>query len=246
VTSVAIHRTLHRIGLDLVRYPGSTTVLGRRLRLLRHYGVDLVLDVGANVGQYGALLRAIGYRGHIVSFEPLPDAYAELARVAGQDRAWEVVNVALGAASGEAALHTAANSVSSSFLPMLPEHARAAPESVYVADVIVPVRTLDEVYDQYASADERVFLKVDAQGYEAQVLAGAARSLERIVGLQLEMSIVPLFEGSPTLPELITSVAGLGFTLMGIEPGFTDWSSGRLLQADGIFFRASSTRAAAS
>ena len=62
-------------------------------------------------------------------------------------------------------------------------------------------------------------------------------ALSRVVGLQLELSMVPLYDGQPLIDDLIGSVRTMGFVLMSLEPDFYDQSTGQLLQADGIFFR---------
>lgn len=228
---------MHALGLDIVRYPGRLSSLGRRKRLLDYHRIDVVCDVGANVGQYGRELRRLGFAGRIVSFEPLPAAFEELSRVAAGDPRWEVAQVAMGDRAGEATLHVAGNSASSSMLEMLPAHLEAAPDSRYVGDVQVTMSTLDDELELRIRADERLFLKVDAQGYEAHILAGATRSLDRIQGLQLELSLVPLYAGAPTLASLVREIEDRGFTLMSVEPGFIDVRSGQLLQVDGVFFR---------
>jgi FkbM family methyltransferase len=210
------------------------------MKLLEFHRIDVIIDVGANVGQYGRQLRDLGFKGRIVSFEPLPVAYAELSRRVGRDAAWQAFELAIGDHDGQAIMHVAANSVSSSLLGMLPAHLDAAPYSEFVGDIEVEMITLSEVIDRHVDTKDRLFVKVDAQGYESRILAGAAEGLDRIQGLQLELSIVPLYEGSATLGTLIAEAERLGFTLMSIEPGFSDQRSGRLLQADGVFFRAQS------
>jgi FkbM family methyltransferase len=228
---------LRRFGVDVVRWPGRTQPLGRRLSLLRHHKIDVVLDVGANEGQYASLLRRIGWTGRIVSFEPLPEPFGRLDRRAARDKDWTAVNVALGERDGEGLMHVAGNVVSSSFLTVLPAHVAAAPDSGPVGDLRVPIRRLDSVFDEHVRPGERPFLKIDAQGYEQFILEGASASLPRIDGLQLELSLVPLYEGSALLEVLIDNLRMRGFELMGVEPGFADRHTGRLLQVDGVFFR---------
>ncbi len=232
-----IKRLLRKAGYDLVRFDVSHSATARRMRLLRHYGIDLVLDVGANAGRYARDLRRTGYRGRIVSFEPLSSAYAGLARAAAQDPLWETVNVALGREHTTAQLHVARNSESSSLLEMLPRHVEAAPEAAYTDAETVAVRRLDDLFAAYDRASARVLLKIDAQGYERHILDGARQTLGRITGLQLEMSLVPLYEGETLFRPMIDLLAAQGFALMSIEPGFSDPVSGRLLQMDGLFFR---------
>ena len=97
-----------------------------RQAVLRQAGVSSVLDVGANEGLYGEALRRAGYSGTIHSFEPLPDAFDRLSARASRDVNWYAINAACGEAAGTLELNRSANSVSSSFLEMLDEHARAA------------------------------------------------------------------------------------------------------------------------
>ncbi len=232
---------VRRFGFDVVRYdplagvPLLAPALRRRACLLSTFGIDLVLDVGANTGQFGRELRALGYRGRIVSFEPLSSAFSVLARAARADGRWEALHMALGDANGTAEMHIAANSVSSSLLPMLPAHLAAAPNSGYVGSEPTPVRRLDSLFDRICSPAERVFLKVDAQGYERRILEGAP--LERIQTLQLEMSLIPLYEGEWLFRELYELLEEKGYTLVFIEPAFADERTGQVLQIDGIFHR---------
>ena len=207
------------------------------LRLLRRFEVDLVLDVGANAGQFGRQLRAMGYRGRMVSFEPLAQPFRKLKFNTATFPNWQAVQLALGDTDEARTIHVAGNSQSSSFLEMLPQHLAAAPKSAYVGTESVTVRRLDSVIDQYCGPRERVFLKIDTQGYEAAVLRGAGQSLTRCIGVQLEMSIAPLYQGELLLPELIGEMVKHGFALMHLKPGFFDPRTGELLQLDGLFFR---------
>lgn len=228
---------LHRFGLDLTDYPKPHW---RQLkRLLDHFGISLVLDVGANTGQYAGYLRAAGYRGRIVSFEPLADAHEALTRRAAGDAAWTVApRLALGAADGEIEINVSNDRDMSSVLPMRAEVLRASPSSRTVAREKVRLTTLDAVFADYASDTDRVLLKIDTQGYERQVLEGAERTLPRLTGIQLELSLVPLYEGETTWLVLIDDLARRGFEPRLIIPGYFDRHLMRLLQVDGVFFRA--------
>jgi FkbM family methyltransferase len=228
-------RIARRQGYDVVEYPAPD--VRRRLKLLRHFNIDLVLDVGADTGQYVRQLRRCGYAGRVVSFEPLAGSFGELRAAAADDSRWDVVNMALGARDGPATLHVAANSHSSSLREVLPAHLRAAPQSCYVGAEQVEMRRLDAVFAEYRGEARRVYLKIDVQGAEHEVLAGATEALRHIMGVQLEMSLVPLYAGQALMPELLTFLSAQGFALMSLEPGFTDPRTGRLLQVDGVFFR---------
>ena len=232
-----IKRLARTVGFDIVRHPGPATTGGRRMMQMRSHGVDLVVDVGANVGQYAKDLRADGYRGALISIEPLPEAYDLLARAAQADKAWRTINCAIGREAGVATIHVAENSVSSSMLSILPSHVAAAPTSQVAGSVDVPVRTLDAILDEAAGDAEHVFVKVDTQGFELEVLEGAAGRLDNVVGVEVEMSLVPLYEGAPTMPALVEWLERHGFWLGDLTPEFVDPNTGRLLQVNGLFFR---------
>ena len=209
-----------------------------RLRLLHTHRVDVVLDVGANAGQFATQLRDMGFDGKIVSFEPTSSAFAVLERYAKHDPRWQAVRLAMGDSNHQAVINVSANSQSSSLLDMKPRHLDACAESKYVGGELVEVRTLDSTIDQYVGPTERAYLKIDTQGYEKHVLEGATRSLGReIVGVQLESALIELYQGETLFDEIIAWMKQHGFSLMSIEPGFTDAKSGQMLQTDLIFFR---------
>jgi FkbM family methyltransferase len=209
----------------------------RRVRLLASRGVDLILDVGASVGQYALRTRSAGYGGRIVSFEPLSSAYAELSARAGADTSWDCRNQALGSSARQAELHIARNSYSSSLLEIGDRHLESAPDSRYVGSEAVSLVTLDSIWDEVVRDAERPHLKLDVQGFELEALRGAERSLSKLAGVEAELSLAPLYEAAPTYREVIDHLEATGFRLVGLEPEFFDPETAELLQAQGIFFR---------
>jgi FkbM family methyltransferase len=222
-------------GVDLVRLGSIRHPIGRRARMMARLGVDLVIDVGANRGQFGLEIRRAGYRGRILSIEPLTEPFQFLARLAAKDNRWDVIQSAVGPSSGSATIHVAANGgASSSLLPMLDLHTHAAPKATFVGDEQVEVAMLDDLVRLRGLDGATVFTKVDVQGYELQVLAGGSEALTRSSLVQLEMSLLPLYETGPTHRDILEYMEGRGFLLVGIEPGFAS-PTGLLLQADGLF-----------
>jgi FkbM family methyltransferase len=229
---------LRKAGIELNRYTIHTSASVQLDRLLRHCGIDLVLDVGANRGQYAAELRAHGYGGRIVSFEPLSVAHESLKLAARGIPGWTVApRMAIGDSDGEIDIHVAGNSLSSSILDMLPAHERAAPGSAYVASEAVPLKRLDGVAGEFLAGSRRVLLKIDTQGYEDRVLAGAAGLLDRVAAIQTELSLVPLYAGQRLFDEMRARIEALGFVLFAIFPGYVHETTGRTLQLDGFFLR---------
>jgi len=233
-----VRRTANRLGIDLHRYRPQTTESGRLTRMLATHRVDLVLDVGANVGQFARALRRAGYDGRIVSFEPLAEAHAQLCRASRGDSKWVIApRAAIGDHDGEIELHVAANSVSSSALPMLDSHTQAAPNSSYIGGERVRLATLDGLARDWTADARATFVKIDTQGYEDLVLDGAADLLRDCAGLQIETSLVPLYAGQPLYTELVQRLRALGFSVWAIWPGLCDPRSGRMLQVDVTVFR---------
>jgi FkbM family methyltransferase len=231
-----IRKAANALGYEFVRYDLASPRF-RLARLLALHRIDVILDVGANAGQFGWDLRDIGFSGRIVSFEPLADAFAQLQQAAQGDGKWQAVNIGLGDQDARAVINVAANSQSSSFLPMLAAHSEAAPESKYVGEQSSEIRRLDSVFSSYVRPDTRVFLKIDTQGFEKKVLQGAEKVLGQIELVQVECSFVPLYEGAVLVEEMIGFMRGAGFDPIETTPAFHHRDSAHLMQADILFAR---------
>ena len=234
-----LRKAIQRFGIDVVRYPLASPP-ARMVKLLHHHNVDCVVDVGANSGGFATTIRRLGYADRIISFEPLQRPYESLRKKASADGNWEAIQLAIGDIQRDVTINVSGNAgLSSSILPMLDSHVNAAPKSRYVGAESVRQDQLDNLLPALGAAPRcRTFLKVDVQGYERSVLTGASRLLaERaIVGLQLELSLVPLYEGAMTYREGLDLADSLGMTIMGLDPVFADPTTGQLLQADAVFF----------
>lgn len=197
-----------------------------------------ILDVGANTGQYAMMLRGLGYDGTIISFEALKTAHLQLSKHAAQDANWIVApRVALGSGATITEINVSANSVSSSLLPLTCSLTEAAPEARYLEKQEVQVERLDALLPKLFAASGDLFLKVDTQGYERHVLNGASATMTRVTAVQLEISLIQLYDGAPTLIQILELMQELGYELFQLIPGFRTSTTGRLLQVDGIFVR---------
>jgi FkbM family methyltransferase len=233
-----VKQGLRNFGLEVSRYRKANSPPGQIVASFSRFNIDLVLDVGANSGQFASQVRQCGYSGRIVSFEPLSRAHLELQQSCSKDTLWDAYpRCALGDHNGEVEINIAGNSESSSILPMLELHRTAAPDSAYQGNEIVEIKTLDEVAGQYLKDARATFLKIDTQGFEWQVLDGARKTLPHIKGILVELSLVPLYGGQHLWRELIDRLEAEGFTLWAFKPVFADLSQGRTLQVDGIFYR---------
>jgi FkbM family methyltransferase len=232
------HRVLQRAaGFDLLRYHSGNFGEIRRSTLIRTTGITCVIDVGANIGLYGRELREAGYSGRLISFEPLSSAFQALAGRAAKSQPWECMHMALGEHDGTVSINVAANLVSSSILPMLQGHSNADPDSCYVRTEEAPVRSLDSLAPALFRSQDSLWLKLDVQGFERQVLDGAEKLMGSVQAIEVELSLQPLYEGQTLYLAMIEFLQRRGYALASVVPGFHDKHTGRLLQFDGIFVR---------
>lgn len=230
-----IKSLVRKTGFDIVKYKYTSD--WRRRLLFTYYNFNLIFDVGANTGQYASQMRKWDYKGRIVSFEPLSSAYNILAEHAKEDPLWETQNIALGNHNGNIEINISENSFSSSILDILPKHVQSFPESHYISKEEVAIRRIDSVLDNYYRPGDKLYLKMDTQGYEKHVIEGAEKVLDTFSGIEMEVSLVPLYEGEMLLAEMISFMSGKGYTLMSLEPGLFNKQTGQLLQVDCRFFR---------
>ncbi|BBY63357.1 hypothetical protein MHEL_16000 [Mycolicibacterium helvum] len=230
---------VRRAGIDVSRYRSEPDDNRRLVNQLESHRVDVVLDVGANMGQYATDVRGAGFKGRIVSFEPLSGPFSVLQKSASADPLWDCQQCALGERDGTISVNVAGNDgQSSSILPMLETHQGAFPEANYVGTEEVAIYRLDTVAPKILRPTDVAFLKIDVQGYEKLVLAGGQSTVsDRCVGMQLELSLLRLYGGDMLIREALDLVYSLGFTLTGLVPCVRDDRTSRLLQADGVFFR---------
>jgi FkbM family methyltransferase len=230
-----VQRLGRSLGVDVRRWvpeDAMQTHEHRRQLILADQGITLVLDVGANEGQYGRWPRESGYAGHIVSFEPLAAPFARLSEEAAEDEGWTCIQTALGPEAGTASMNVAANREMSS--SMLDWGDQAVSE--FVATETVEQTTLDQAAGELIRDDDRVALKLDVQGYEPEVLRGAG-TLARARVLEIELALQPLYEGQIGYREMLDRLTGEGFDLVAVDPGYTDWGTGVTYEVDAILLR---------
>lgn len=205
------------LGVDIV--PAEKSAAGHLVSLLRSLDIHCVLDVGAHTGEYGRYLRSIGYRGEIVSFEPVEGSFTVLAEAAAPDPAWQTHRMALGSEDTSAAINVTHTTSFSSFLTPSAYALKQFPgESEIERAEVVPVRRLDSVFSDVVGRGQRIFLKMDTQGWDLHVLRGAASCLDQILGIESEVAVQAAYENIPLYVETITYLNERGFEITGLFP----------------------------
>ena len=191
-----------------------------------------IVDVGANVGQFAIAGAKIFPDAKVYSFEPLPEAAASLKHRALPNM--HVINAALGEKIGRAGLRVNSHTQSSSLLALGDTHLDAFPDEKEVRCVDVEMTTLDSVSIDLVPP---VLLKLDVQGYETMVLAGAKRTLERCDYVVIEMSMTPMYEGETTFTDMLALMHDYGFRFLRPVGWLAHPQTGAILQMDGLFAR---------
>ena len=235
LTSV-IRRIGDRFGVRITR--SRHTIEAMRTRLLAGNPGLTVLDVGANVGAYGQMLRASGFAGPIVSLEPLPGPFAELSRRSEADPRWRCAQFAAGSVSGTADIHETSNVVSSSLLTPLKAASQVSSGITGTKTSVVQVTRLDDLRGRFWTASDRCWLKLDVQGFEIEALKGAAATLGQTDVIEVELSLAPLYEGQSLMPAVLTRLYDAGFRLVWLERTLTHPTTNHLLEVDGLLVRA--------
>ena len=210
------------------------------IRVLDLHRVNCVLDVGANVGQYAQRLRETGWKGRIVSFEPLPSAFESLQAASAADPDWRVMNVALGREDGEATINVVeGKGMMSSLLVASPYGREWSEKLAATSPLTVQVRRLEPLLpDILEGIDEpRVYLKLDTQGYDLEAFSGAGRGLDLVVAMQSEISSLAIYEGMPDLAVALETYRRHGFDLAGCWPVSYERSTHRALEFDAVLVR---------
>lgn len=233
-----INLFLKKLNFKLIRVVDQFSNSYRLVLSFKEKKIDYVLDVGANEGQFVKELRFYGYEGNIISFEPILDAHNRLSQNSLKDDKWEIYKpIALGNKNRESVINISKNSVSSSIFEMNKEHLENAPNSKYISKQSINETRLEEIFFDLNLKEKNLFLKIDTQGYEYEVLKGAEEVLKYFKGIMVEVSLTNLYKGQKSWQEVLEFIQSKGFNLWSIDRGFSNKKNGKTLQVDICFFK---------
>ncbi len=232
----------------IIVHPAELHQLPERMHLQRffaHFEIDCVFDVGANIGQYATHLREeVGFRGPIISFEPMPHAAAQLTQRAAPDGNWHVVPLALDRESGPATFNVMENDTFSSLhAPLADQPVSFDWQNAVTQQIEVMRSTLAIEYPKWSEelGFKRPFLKMDTQGHDLAVFDGAGDVISEFIGLQSELSMRPIYEGAVGYAETLEAYAKRGFRLSALVPN-TQGLFPDLIEMDCIMYRPANSK----
>jgi FkbM family methyltransferase len=226
----SIARSMRELALSLKS--ASSSPFDSLVNNIENYKINCVVDVGANVGQFGLDIRRHGYKGELVSFEPVAETFDALLRTIKNRQPWKAIQLGLGSRESELTMNVSRNDgLSSSLLDIKNLHISNFPESEVISSQKVKISSLDIQLNKLAIDPRSILLKIDVQGYEAEVLKGASESLTKIPLCYLEVSLQPLYEGEITLLPILNLLSISGHEVIDVYRG-VQASDGNLLQLD--------------
>jgi len=228
------------IYLKLKKFTASTSSELRIAKILKHQKIDTVIDIGANTGQFAESLFDFGYNGKIISFEPGEKAYSEILKRSKNHSKWIIAEkCALGNKDGSIDLYISENSVFSSVLEIKNAHSLQKKDSRIIRTESVNMHRLDSIIHNYLDKNDRtILLKIDTQGYEKEVLEGAAELFKKIVGIKIEIPVFPIYDKTGfTFYEILELMRINNFQPYNFEVEGVDLKKGHINTIDGLFFK---------
>ena len=238
-----LHRRIAKLfGYELLKSERHQPNLESHLSVvLKKFNINVVFDVGANVGQYALFLRKLGYRGRIISFEPVSSTFAILQNESLTDALWTAFNIGLGSESREMKINVFQSSVMASFLNANEFGSRTYGNNMEVESYeTISVKTLDSFIQEnkgLINKEDRVLLKMDTQGFDVEVFQGASESLRQIEILQSEIPLKPIYEGMANYHEILKEYENHHYELSGIYPVSRDPNSYGLIEVDCVLIK---------
>ena len=221
------------------RFLGEFLLEEQLSAILRELRINCVIDVGANVGQFGRTLRRVGYQGRIASFEPLDEFATKLRRRAARDHDWHVREHALGDEDTTAEINATPGAALSSLLPPSEFGKEWSRKLGTAVKREITIRRLDGVIDEVLSGidEPRIYLKLDTQGYDLLAFRGAGDRVKDVLAMQSEVSCLPIYDGMPELEEQIGEYRSAGFDIAGLFPVSMHKPTLRVLEFDAVLLR---------
>lgn len=232
-----ITKIFKKFGYEIKRYNPKDDFNFLIVKCLNKFRVNCFWDIGANIGQTGLSIREHGYKGNIISFEPQNQAYQKLLKTSSKDNKWKIYHKCGVGRTGYKSINISKNSVSSSFLEMKKLHLNANPDSRFIKKENVKIVSLNKIFNSENKSSYRNFLKIDAQGYEKEILESGKEILNKFVGISCELSIHELYKGETKFIDMIKYLKKYGYEVYSIHNSYYEIRFGQTYSIDVVFIK---------
>ena len=216
----AIRRWVNvKIGYDVVRFSGQHNLRSHLSKCIEEYKINVVIDVGANEGQFGEFIRNIGFSGKIYSFEPVDTAFQKLKLASAEDKNWLIFNFALGSEETESYINVSEFTSFSSILTLSDYALEHWKNSRVDHQQKILIKKLDQcLLEGLIPTGERILLKMDTQGYDLEVFRGGHSALSDVSVILSELSLIAVYNDMPSYKESLETYEDAGFFVSGFYP----------------------------
>lgn len=233
-----IKAILRRLGYQIRRLPPDDPAPKRNLInwLATRGDVATLIDIGAHDGTFAAYLARKLQPRATFAFEPLPQLQNALRRKGKVIRNLDVFPVALLDRAGSTTMYLNNNLPTSSFLPVSAIQKREFPETVGESPITIETACLDDLLKP-RDLDREIFIKVDVQGVEREVMRGGRRVFEAAKYVLIEVSFAVMHENQPVFEEVHADLADLGFRFTGLRNQINSKATGQPLFGHALYVR---------
>ncbi len=226
------------LGYDISRKKKSSNLSSHLALILKQLDVNLVLDVGANTGQFGSLLRGCGYNGDIFSFEPTKESFDLLSLRAKKDSKWSVFNLGLGDKSEINTINIFdASDLNSILSPSELGEKRFKARMKIKKTESIRIETGDSILNEIDLPNKRIFLKMDTQGYDLKVFNGCQESMPYILGLVSEIPLQHIYKQSISYHDILKKYEDNNFMISGIYPVSRNKDNQTIIEVDCVMIK---------
>jgi len=208
--------------------------------LLEQHSITCVIDIGANTGQFGSLLRELGFKGQIISFEPCAKARSQLLQKATKESNWKVMPFALGNTTAKKKINIFLDDTFSSIRNINKVGNENFGNFLNIKkQEIIKIHKLDNIIQSLfqKSVPKRLMLKTDTQGYDLEVLKGSYNILKKIHIVSTEAAAETIYNRSPTYPKIFAFLKSSGFKPSGFYPSAHRKDSFSMIEFEALFTR---------
>ena len=205
---------------------------------LSNNNINSIIDVGANNGQFAEEVFKNGFKGYVLSFEPLEIEYSNLLdkKLKMKKYDWEIAErCGLGASEKKLDINISGMRQSSSILDISEIHTNLYPESINIGKEKIDIFPLDKFYNKIINMKKNILLKIDTQGYELEILKGAIKTLGYVDAIYVEVSLVKLYKNQPLFDEILDFTKKFGFSVWSVDRAVGNKSTGQTYQLDILF-----------
>jgi|SRR5580692_2481925 FkbM family methyltransferase len=183
----------------------------------------VIVDVGANHGDFANAANTCFPKAEVIVVEPLPKMQMCLDKIIrDQHKNWRLIKCAMGAEPGTFPLFIdEEHDDISSLVGFSPEYLKANPRAQSSEKLVCEVRTLDKTAAEM-EIDRIDILKIDVEGFEFEVMKGAAHILGKTCAVIVEVSLVRKTGGSALLVEMLELLTKHGFEIVNVIPSLFD------------------------